>query len=412
MTTIRDVFMRAGAEIDFKADRALIERLSKYQRDFVNRDEDHINFFGGNLVGVYRMRFRQQDRDDFFLNIANLDEIDLIQEIKKVDYLDPKWKRPNDPLNLACVWLMHEISISPHLNNEQKHRGLKLVALILMYRFMGSILSHNFPFIADRAAMEATIASLSKKYHIKTAGTWGRLFDERAEELASKASIHYRTYTAFNSDKQITYMINDVQSRLKEMIKNIWREFDKVRNSTSRIVSEASVLVFDGETVIRDKTRKYAAYIRYMQEVVPERRNFVRDELVSVITDLMHTVPPRYLTEALEWMSVNYRAKAAPQVEQLVDETLLHCFSLIASQPETYRSGTAIEPLLVKLRALYTASRMSDPSLLKMRDLADSVAMASVRSKNSSVVSGVRTAIQLYVVLRALAMQHYQQTSR
>lgn len=412
MTTIREVFRAAGAEIEFQADRALLERLAKYQRDFVNRDEEHINFFGSNLAGVYRMRFRQQDRDDFFLNIANLDEIDLADAIKKVDYLDPKWKRPNDPMNLACIWMMHEIMISTRLTSHEKQQGVRLVALILMYKFMGSLLAHNFPFIADRAAMEAAMSSLSKKFAIKQAGTWGNLLNQRADEIASTKSIHYKTYVQFNSDKQITYMVNDIQGRLKELIKNIWREFDRARNSTNRIISESSILVFDGETVVREKSRKYTSYIRYMQEVLPERRNFIRDELVSVICDLMHTVPPRYLHEALEWMSLNYRAKGFEHIEKLVEETLLHCFGLISAHPETYKQGAAIEPLLVKLRALYTASRMSDPNLLQMRDMADTIANQSVKSKNSSVISGVRTAIELYVVLRALAMNHYRQSSR
>lgn len=409
MTTIRDVFKRAAEEVDFRADKSLIERLSKYQRDFVNRDEDHINFFGSNLVGVYQMKFRQEARDDWFLNVINLDEIDLVDAIKKVEYLDPKWKRPNDPMNLSCVWLMHEIATSKLLSASEKERGLELVALILLYKFMGSILAWYFKFVADKAAMEATMASLSKKFAIKTAGTWGNLFQQRAEELASSKSIHYKTYMAFNSDAQITYMINDVQGRLREIIKKIWGEFDKIRNSTNRIIVESTVLTFDGETVLREKSRKYTSYIRYMQEVVPEKRNFIRDELIAVISDLMHTVPPKYLVEALEWMSVNFRVKGAEEVETLVEETLLHCFSMISSNRDLYGQNNAIEPLLVKLKALYTASRMSDPALLKMKDLADSIAVKSVRSKNSSVLSGARTAIQLYIVLRALAMNHYRQ---
>lgn len=409
MTTIREVFDRAGAEVEFKVDQALIERLAKYERDFVNRDEEHINFFGSNLVGVYQMKFRQQDRDNWFLDIVNLDELDLVDQIKKVSYLDPKWKRPNDPMNLSCIWLMHLISTDKHLPMSEKQRGVQLVALILMYKFMGSILAHNFKFVADKAAMEATMASLSRKYAIKTAGTWGRLFHQRAEEIASVRSIHHKAYTNFNSDADITYMINDVQGRLRELIKNIWQVFARVKDSTSRITTEKAISTFDGEDVVKEKTRRFSTYLRYIHDVLPDKRSFIRDELVSVISDLMHTVPPKHLIEALEWMSLNHRVKGQERVEELIDETLLHCFSMILANRSIYGQGSSLEALLGKLRALYTASRMSDPHLLKMKDLADSIVSQSVTSKNVSVHAGVRTAIQLYLVLRCLAMQHYQQ---
>mgnify|MGYP000849529658 CR=1 FL=1 len=409
METIRSVYLKAAEEVEFKVDRSLIERLAKYERDFVNRDEEHINFFGSNLVGVYQMKFRQQDRDNWFLDIVNLDELDLADALKKVSYLDPKWKRPNDPMNLSCIWLMHEIVNSKNLTAGEKQRGLELVALILQYKFMGSILSHYFKFVADKAAMEAAMAALSRKYAIKVAGTWGRLFHQRAEEIASTRSIHYRAYSQFNSDKDITYMVNDIQSRLKELIKNIWAVFARIKEAGTRITVEKSITSYNGEDILKEKSRRFTSYLRYIHDVLPDKRSFIRDELVSVITDLMHTVPPKHLQEALEWMSLNHRVKGEERVEVLIDETLLHCFSMIVSNRTLYGHGSSLEALLGKLRALYTASRMSDTHLLKMKDLADEIVSRSVTSKNVSVQAGVRTSIQLYIVLRTLAMQHYQQ---
>lgn len=408
METIASVYLRAAQEVDFKVDKALIDRLAKYERDFVNRDEEHIHFFGSNLVGVYQMKFRQQDRDTWFLDIVNLDELDLVDALRKVAYLNPKWKRPNDPMNLSCIWLMHVIAADTKLPAAEKKRGLELVALILMYKFMGSILSHYFKFVADKATMEATMAALSRKYAIKTAGTWGRLFHQRAEEISSPRSVHFKSYTQFNSDAAITYMVNDIQGRLKELIKNIWAKFASIRESGVKITTEKSITTFNGEDILREKSRQFTSYLRYIHEIVPDKRSFIRDELVSVITDLMHTVPPKHLQEALEWVSLNHRVKGEERVERLLDETLLHSFSMIASNQALYGHGSSLEALLGKLRALYTASRMSDPHLLKMKDLADEVVSRSVSSKNASVQAGVRTALQLYVVLRTLAMHHYQ----
>jgi hypothetical protein len=121
----------------------------------------------------------------------------------------------------------------------------------------------------------------------------------------------------------------------------------------------------------------------------------------------MHTVPERHLIEALEWLSLNHRVKGAEAVEQLVDEAMQHCFQLMIDNRAQYGKDINLEALLIRLRALYTASRMSDETLLKMRDLAERIVQRSVSSKNQSIHAGVRTAMVLYIVLRCLAMQHY-----
>lgn len=408
MTTIREVFEEARKQTHFVCDRALLDRVAKYERGIATRDESQVSFLGGQLVGVDQFKFRQQDRDTWFVDVIMMDELDLADGIKKVSYLDPKWKRPNDPMNLSCVWLMYEFANCTTLSANEKQRGMELTALILIYKFMGSILSYYFKYVADQAAMEATMSSLNRKYAIKVAGTWGKLFQQRAEELASPRSIHHRTITKFDSDAGITYLINDVQGRLRELIKNIWAVFDKIRKSNTRFITEKSVNTFDGEDVVKEKSRKFSGYLRYIHDVVPDTKSFIRDELVAVTTDLMHTVPPKHLIEALEYVSVNHRVKGEERIEQLIDETLLHCFSMITSNRSAYGHGSSLDVLLSKLRALYTASRMSDPVLLKMKDLADAIVARSVSSKNSSVHAGVRTSLQLYIVLRCLAMNHYQ----
>jgi hypothetical protein len=53
------------------------------------------------------------------------------------------------------------------------------------------------------------------------------------------------------------------------------------------------------------------------------------------------------------------------------------------------------------------ASRMSDPSLLKAKEMADHIVDASIHSRNVSVAAATRTGLQLYIVLRCLAMQLY-----
>ena len=50
---------------------------------------------------------------------------------------------------------------------------------------------------------------------------------------------------------------------------------------------------------------------------------------------------------------------------------------------------------------------MIDPQLVLMKDLADKITRKGVRSKNNAAIASVRTALQVYLVVRGLAKKHY-----
>lgn len=406
MDTIKSVFEEVSKDI--VVDSKMIQRIHDYERAFVNRNEDHIAFFGGNLMGVHPMRFRPVDRDTWFSDVLGIDDLLLEDGVKELKSIDPSWRRANDVMNLSCVWLLHAIHEQHDIPPALKEQGMINTLLVMQYKFLGSLMAHFYPYPADQATMLAAYASLSHKYALKVAGSWSNLLTIRAKELLSARSIHRRTYQTFTEDKAIIYMVNDIQGRLREIVKSMTKNFYEIRARGDKITSEKSVMDIDGEIVLRDKTKPHAMYIRYIQEVLGDRNSFVREDLVNVIADAMHTMPPKLLTEALEWMSVNHRAQDGEIIDKLATESLLYAFDLMSRNRELMGSKTGLMPLLVKLRSLYMASRMSDPALLLTKELSEHVVSKAVKTKNPSVIASVRTGLQLYIVLRSLAMSYYQ----
>lgn len=405
-TSIKGVFEEVAAHVSI--DAKLLKRIHDYERAFVNRDEDHIAFFGGNLTGVHTMRFRPSDRERWFNDVLDIDELDLSDRLASLDSIEADWKRASDAMNHSCIWLMYAILNSKTLSPSQKEKGAIDVMLILQYKFLGSLMAHYFKFPADEATMLAVYAQLSRKYALKAAGSWSALLQKRAEDMLSERSIHHKTYMHLGPDSSINYMISDVQGRLREIIKSIWAVFDKVRKSGVKIGTEKSILETDDGVVLKDKSRQSSSYIRYAHDVIADRPSWIRAELVTIVADAMHTMPPKGLVDALEWMSLNHRVKGGEEVAELINETLLHAFELINTDRELLGTRSGLMPLLTKLRALYMASRMSDPNLLKTKELAEKVVTRAIASKNASVIASVRTGVQLYIVLRTLTMHHYQ----
>ncbi len=403
--TIKSVFEAVAQDVVI--DAALIKRIHDYQVAFVNRNADHISFFGGNLMGVHPMRFRPQDRVSWFDDVLNMDELALSDGIADVADIDAEWKRANDVMNLSCVWLLNAITHSK-LPVALKEQGCLDTMLVLQYKFLGSLMAWYFRYPADEATMLAVYARLSKKYALKAAGSWTNLLHMRAREVLSHSSVHYNTFMQFNRDKSIIYMVTDIQGRLREIVKSMTTVFYKVREEGARILSENSVMDIDGTMVLKDKTRNYSTMIRYGQSVINDRNSFVKADLIKVVADAMHTMPPKLFVDTLEWMSVNHTGKFAARNDQLISETLIYAFNLISTDRELLGKSSGVVPLMAKLRALYMASRMSDTTLLLTKQISEAIVTDAVRTRNASVIASIRTAVQLYIVLRTMAMSHYQ----
>lgn len=416
---IRQVFTEVAK--DLHIDQALLHRIHMYQRAFVNRSDDSVNFFGSHLMGVYPIRFRTIDRTDWFTDVLQIDEVHLHDLLSELPAKNSDWiggVRASDDMNLSCMWLLHVISNAKDLTISERKEGLVDTLLVFQYKMLSSLMAHYYPYPADKAAMEAAYASMSRRYALKAAGSWNVMLKERAEEIISASGVHKATYTKFDNDRDIANMIQDIQGRLRKIVQSMTNLFYETRARGGRIGTSKLLMEIDGEKVLQDKTRHYTEYLQYIHAVITDHRSFIRKELIDVIADLHSTIDPRRLEEALEWCSVNYSVKfprwntnglvvKGAYVEEFCNEVLLYVFSLISNKQANITKGSGIGPLLAQLRPLYMASRMSDVSLLKSKEMATRIVESSVLSKNPAVIASTRTGLQLYIVLRCLAKDYY-----
>lgn len=410
--TLKTLFDRLGK--DLTIDAHLMKRIHQYERAFANKNSDHVEFLGGNLMGVHPFRFTPVDRENWFGAVVYLDELEIRDEIAKLPTINMEWKRASDAMNLSCIWLLHAIQRST-LPMTDKKEGMVATLLILQYKFLASMMAHWFPYVADRQTMEAAYASLSRRYSLKVAGSWNRLLKQRAEEVISTSGIHRKTIQSFEPDHAIIEMINDIQGRMRKIIRALSDVFYTVRAAGGRIGINQTVLEANGEKFVKPLMRDYTSYTRYLKTVMGDVNSLIRKELVDVVCDLQHTLPAKALEESLDWMSLNHLVEEprwkpvikGSYVETFIDEVLLHAFSVMQSNPGVLTKRSGLAPLLQQLRGLYMASRMSDPALLKTRDMADQIVKSAISSRNPSIAASARTGIMLYLVARALTRDYF-----
>lgn len=389
-------------------DQSFLKKLNHYTQSFANKNDDHIAFFGGTLMGVHPVRFRTEDRNRWFDDVLETDDLSIEDELHKLPEIVPTRQVSSDVMNLSCLWLVHAIYISPNLSASEKEAGMTDALMVLQFKFITSILAHWFRHDADEAVAIATYAALSKKFGLKIHGSWRALLLSRVRDILAKGTIHYKTYTEFQNDKAIVYMVNDIQGRIKDILKNIRDVFETVRKDPKGLIRSTSATVsIDGELNVRVKKRNFVIYRRYIHEVITDRSTFIREELVQIVAGAMSTMPRPLFEDALNYMSLNYGTNGDKDIAILVDDTLTHAFDYISTNKAIMGNVNDIGNVLAKMRALYMASRGSDPTLLNMRDVAERIAWRSVKSKNASVIAAVRTGCILYILLRTFTMNFY-----
>lgn len=401
----RDVFNDECA--DLAIDAKLAKRIHTYQVDFTQKNEEHIGFFGQNLLGVHIVRFDPSDRDRWFDDVLDADEIALTQRIHALPGINPEFNVSSDVMNLSCIWLLHRL-FNSKLPEKVKHEAMVDVVLVMQYKFFTSRLYRHFKYPADRAVAEATYAQLTLKYDIKSYGSWATLFRAKAEDTIAKTSIHYDTIRKMDDDADVVYFANDAQGRIRDMLKNLYDEFLKVHKQGSRISSVSQIVEHDGSEILRDRSKNLTAYTRYLHSIVSDKSSFIHEELTKIICRVMHTMSERMFIETLEWMSRNYRQSKAEVVEQVLDDVLIHAFDYLVSHREAVRTSTDLPGLISKLRGVYMSSRSTDPALLSLRERTEyMVSQATGKPVSSSTVPSARTGVLLYCVLRAFTMKHY-----
>lgn len=398
--SIKSVYDEAFSDI--KIDNRFLGKIARYADQFANKNQDHIEFFGGVLMGVQRVRFRPEDRNEWFEDVLNIDEHELRDELHRVPDIVPSFIVSSDPMNVGCMYMLHAIETSKHLTDKQKYLGKIDTLMVVQYKFITSILSNWFKYNANKDVAVATYAALNKRFGLKKYGSWKNLLMYRAEQTL----IHYKDLIeTFDDDIAIIKMVNDVQGRVKSILKYIRDVFSKVAMDPKGLIksTKATQVNLDGEVTVKDITRYQNTYSRYITTLVPDEGSFIKPELITIIGEVMTTCPERALEDSLKHISKEFK-----KTKPFVDKVIEHTFDNLSQLRGAERRLNDLDGMMKRLKGLYLASKSNNDLLKAAKDEGDTIVFKAIRSKNKALISSVRSAVMLYIVLRTFTMHHYE----
>lgn len=402
--SIRSIFEQNCKHLEFNA--ALAKKISDYKISLIHRNREHAAFFGGNLLGVQVVRFQDTDVDRWF-DLMDVDELLLQESLHALPTVNPEFIVSSNVMNQSCIYMTYKFNNST-LPMDVKQKAMLDILVILQIKFITSLLFRYFRYPADKALAEATYASLSNKFAIKEHGTWLRVLEARAADCISPKSIHLNAINRMEPDFSVINMLNDTQGRIRSYVKNVYAVMEQVRASGGKISQTSSTVIgHDGEEILRDSTKGIATYTQYIKNIISDKRTFIRDELLEVVSEVMPSAPERFTQAALEHLSDNYYKHDHKDIDTILEKTLVHAFHYLSGNKQVVRANTNLADMLIRLRGAYTASRSQDEYLLIMRETTERVIRPAVKTKTTSVVASVRTAVLLYIVLRTYTKRHY-----
>ena len=402
-TPLKQIFDEASTSIKF--DQNLSRKIQKYVGDLMNRNEEHVMFFGSNLTGVYDLRFKTSDRNEWFLDIKDLDEFAIRKRVLAESVLDPNWVRANDVFNLDTLYTVHRF-LNAGMNEVQAYKAIEATMMALNIKLMGSIMAAYFPYKVDDRIAQETYARLSRKFYIKKFGNWRKVLEKRSHDIASVDSKWLPILKDFTDDEQIAQCISDIQGRLRSMIKYVWEVLDQVRADDAKFHHSSTTFEVEGEKVIQALKRDADRYLRYSQDIVLSRNSFIKPELVVVVDAEMRTLSQKLLIDALEHL-VALANRGRPEIEKLLNNVTQHSINTIQDDRTAARQLTDISWLLRKEKLLFMASKTNDPLVFEARTIAEKIVREACKTKNNTMIAALKTGVIIYIVGRVFTMHHY-----
>lgn len=408
--TLLTVFDRHFEKVKF--DGKLARLVYRYHISMSTKNPEHIQFFGGNLLGVNTLRYTPKDVKNFFDQVLDIDYSLLEADIRQLNTIYHGNSISGDILNLTLFYMIHRWYTTPDLNQKARMQSAYDTALIFCYRCTFAMTNNFFKYPADPKVAQAAYANLSNKHLIKRKGSWKKLCEYRAtrivEEKTAKGEpgLNYARLYLFTDDIEVTDMIQDSAGRFKSIFMQYYHEFDLVHKDGKSIGStSATIKDADGEMVLREKTQGTEVYVAFIRGLINDPSGFIDNDLVTVVADMNGNTSYRMVNETLHWLANAYHdIKYTQAVDKFVTDVVVQGMFYIEHNIPLGRRKD-LPYILVTLRNLFLSTRSTDPQLLSIRKQGEKLVYANNRKISSSLMMATRTAIILYIILRALVGQ-------
>ena len=399
--TIQDVMK---AHINVTIDKEYYNKLNRYRLGWCNKSNDYTQFLGSNLTGVHVIRFSDYDEDKLFVDLLNVDKTTLETELHNLKEVKKERNISSDVYYLTTIYMIYLTSIS-RIPQELKNDIIEEHYYLLAYKMMSSLYTHYFKFPVEPSIAKAVYEKLSNHFIIKTEGSWQKVFEYRAKNDILPGGLWYKRLVKFDTNMAIK-IANDLQGRLREILKFIYKVLIQVKDANSKI-SSSSLIESDDESgeSIKDNPNRSDTHIAYLTSIFNKTTDFVNDDLIYLINQFYKNVNVEHLTKTLRYMSENIELNK--EKFNVVETILLNTFEYINKKDITHEYNKHIGVILLYIKGVWSTSSVKDKDIIECKKYLNEVVKRATGIKTQWYITGIVISIAMYVFARSVYRNQY-----
>lgn len=399
--TIHDVMKRY---INITIDKEYYNKLNKYRLGWCNKSNEYTQFLGSNLTGVHVIRFSDYDVDKLFVDILNVDKTTLETELHNLKEIKKERNISSDVYYLTTIYMIYLTSIA-RIPQELKNDIIEEHYYLLAYKMMSSLYTHYFSYPVEPAIAKAVYEKLSNHFIIKTEGSWQKVFEYRAKNDILPNGLWYKRLAKLDTNMAVK-IANDLQGRLREILKFIYKVLIQVKDANSKI-SSSSLIEADDETgeSIKDNPNRTDTYITYVTSIFNRTTDFVNDDLIYLISQFSKNINVEHFTKTLRYMSENIELNK--EKFNVVETILLNTFDSINKKDINSEYNKHIGVILLHIKGIWSTSSVKDHDVNKCKVYLNDIVKKATGVKTQWYITSIVIGIAMYIFARSVYRNQY-----
>jgi hypothetical protein len=413
MSTLKEI---CRTQFPIKISRNNANEIITFTKQWELRDDNPLAL-NTSLLGVHFARFFNKDKIHMF-DMFNVDMNEFSTEIHKCENIDKSRRVQSNPFNIYCTWLMYNFMNDKTLSSRNKLEALIAVGKMWNYSFFTSLVAHRWQHGAKEDTMRYTIDNLSGKYSIKKpeTSTWKLVIEQRIAYTISKDSIHYKTLQHYSPDDKVLYIITDFQSRMRDNINNIAREYYLNDKQGAKLGHYGLVDEIDGDKIIKNMIDSFDTMIAHISGVVLNVNKFLDHELINIVVKLNDNLRADMFRDILTRFSNlamgQYRKHKDDEIKKISkDKQLLIGYRILVSNiiQKTYRRCILRKvnmksklAILETTKNIYSNSRITDQDILDIKNSVDYFIEKNSNTKRDQTKTALKIGFILYIMLLSM----------
>jgi len=387
---------------NIEVDKQFINRVLQFVQKFANKNEEHTNFFGGHLLGVYRAVWMDEVDGRYWLEeICGIIDIEDCQnDIYELDGIESRWRVASSLMNLSFLYVAHRIATS-RLSQDEKEIGIVYTIIGAHMKHLTSGMRNRFRFKANESIAMAHYESLDYRSDLKKAGSWFELLKMRGEQVVSDKFLWRQQLQTFQGTYDVAKWANDLQDRLTDVLNALTESFHRIKDQEARIGSFSRIGEHEGVKVVGNVRSFQRELIEDLKGRYKTKAELIKESLLEDTMTVVTTADIRYLRDTLSYMSENSRV-LRPQLDELSEELVIMLFDVSRGDGI---SLTDVPAMISKCRDYYRSSRTKRKDLITIKRLCVELVEEAVPRARPAMRVATGVALYIYLILRIFTLK-------